>query len=235
MEVQEKINQIPDIPGEEKHIRYSPSINSQATVENNLFPAGAMNPCHTVIRVIHGRQISLDHCSNEGLDFILSHLQEPMWPRTISTRTTDGRQVIVNSKEEALAYFKAANYFDCRISAYTYWRPSTLSNFVGIKNLIPPNMIMIDLDSSDFNNEFNTMKSTLRKTLMRINHLFRMRPSVIWSGNGYHIYIPIGAVVLEDIKEFANIEQVSTKFLRFAEWYLSSGKSGLMCITVPSR
>ena len=52
-----------------------------------------------------------------------------------------------------------------------------------------------------------------------------MTPTVIWSGNGYHVYIPISAVVLEDIKEFTNIEQVSTKFLRFAEWYLSSGKS----------
>jgi hypothetical protein len=30
---------------------------------------------------------------------------------------------------------------------------------------------------------------------------------------------------LEDVKEFTNNEQVSTKFLRFAEWYLSSGKS----------
>ena len=46
------------------------------------------------------------------------------------------------------------------------------------------------------------------------------------SGNGYHVYIPINTkIVLEDIIEFAGIEQVSTKFLRFAEWYLSSGKS----------
>ena len=46
------------------------------------------------------------------------------------------------------------------------------------------------------------------------------------SGNGYHVYIPIHApIVLEDIIEFAGIEQVSTKFLRFAEWYISSEKS----------
>lgn len=65
----------------------------------------------------------------------------------------------------------------------------------------------------------------LRKTLLRINHLLSLTPTVIWSGNGYHIYIPINAVVLEGIKEFTDIDQVSTKFLRFAEWYLSSGKS----------
>ena len=50
-------------------------------------------------------------------------------------------------------------------------------------------------------------------------------PTVIWSGNGYHIYIPIDAPVLENIKEFSDIEQVCTKFIRFAEWYLSNGKS----------
>jgi hypothetical protein len=52
------------------------------------------------------------------------------------------------------------------------------------------------------------------------------RPTVIWSGNGYHVYIPIGeAPILEDQKEFAHINQISTKFIRFAEWYLSNGIS----------
>jgi hypothetical protein len=50
---------------------------------------------------------------------------------------------------------------------------------------------------------------------------------VIWSGNGYHIYIPINAIVLEDKAEFSSIyqQQPSTQFIRFAEWYLSDGKS----------
>lgn len=226
MEVQQKINQIVDIPGEEKCNKYSPSINSHAAAaNNNISPAGAMNPCHPVIHVIPVTEISSVHCANEGLDFILSHLQEPMWPRTISTKATDERQVIINSHGEALAYFKAANYFDCRISAYSYWRPSPLSDFVGIKNQISPNLIMIDLDLSNFNNEASAIRTILRNTLRRINYLLGVTPTVIWSGNGYHIYVPISAVVLEDIKEFVNIEQVSTKFIRFAEWYLSSGKS----------
>ena len=91
------------------------------------------------------------------LDYILSHFktddkeeegQPRLWPRTISTKATQGRQVIVNSQQEALAYFKAANYFDCRISAYPYWRPSIVSSFAGIKNPIAPDLIMIDLDRS---------------------------------------------------------------------------------------
>ncbi len=88
----------------------------------------------------------------KGLDYILSHFehQTQIWPRTISTKATEGRQVIVYSKEEALARFKQANFRDCRISAYPYWRPSITSNFIGIKNTISPNFIMIDLDLSNF-------------------------------------------------------------------------------------
>jgi hypothetical protein len=193
----------------------------QLVPDKNSVTAGK-NTCHTVKRVT---QISLEHYPSEGLDFILLHLPEPIWPRTISTKMTGGGQVIVNSREESLAYFKVANYIDCRISAYPFWRPSRLSDFVGIKNTIPPILIMIDLDLSNFNDKDNMIKGALRKTLRRINHLLSLTPTVIWSGNGYHIYVPISAVVLEDIKEFASIEQVSTKFLRFAEWYLSSGKS----------
>jgi hypothetical protein len=224
-----KINQIVGIPGEEKsNCGYSPSIKSDhhaVEIANNISSTSTMNPCHTVTHVIHDIHVSSGCFSNEGLDFIISHLQEPMWPRTISTKATYGRQVTVNSREEALAYFKAANHLDCRINAYPYWRPSTLSDFIGVKNTIPPSLLMIDLDLSDFNGEANIIKAALRKILRRISQLLSSIPTVIWSGNGYHIYVPIRAVVLEDIKEFTNIGQISTKFLRFAEWYLSSGKS----------
>ena len=56
----------------------------------------------------------------QGLDFILEHFefQYFIWPRTISTKTTQGRQILVYSKEEAFARFKQANFLDCRISAY---------------------------------------------------------------------------------------------------------------------
>jgi hypothetical protein len=45
----------------------------------------------------------------DGLNFIISHLKEPIWPRRISTKTTEGRQIMVSSKQEALAWYKAAN------------------------------------------------------------------------------------------------------------------------------
>jgi hypothetical protein len=54
----------------------------------------------------------------DGLDFILRHLEGPIWSRTISTYTTEGKQILVYSREEALARFKKANLLDCRINAY---------------------------------------------------------------------------------------------------------------------
>lgn len=196
----------------------------------NIFSIASNDCRHTVTPAI---QISLEHSCNEGLDYILSHFlaqdqcEEQIWSRTISTKATEGRQITVNNKKEALAYFNAANYLDCRISAFPYWRPSIVSDFVGIKNAIAPNFIMIDLDLGNFDYDEEELIRSLRKTLRKIGELFAdFKPTVIWSGNGYHIYIPINVtVVLENIREFSEIEQVSTKFLRFAEWYISSGKS----------
>ena len=43
-----------------------------------------------------------------GLDFIISLLAEPIWPRKISTKTTEGRQVKVSSKQQAMAWYKGS-------------------------------------------------------------------------------------------------------------------------------
>ena len=74
----------------------------------------------------------------KGLEFILSHLGKPYWPRTISTKLTEGRQFTVYSSLEALSYFKDSNYLDCRISAYNAEKKKTVD------------FIMIDLDQSNF-------------------------------------------------------------------------------------
>ena len=56
----------------------------------------------------------------QGLEFILSHFTEPLFPRTISTKTTQDRQIVVNSKAEALVRFNRANGLDCRIQLIRY-------------------------------------------------------------------------------------------------------------------
>jgi hypothetical protein len=110
--------------------------------------------------------ISDDIAVNHGLDYILSHFEHQMqlWPRTISTKTTEGRQVIIYSRGEAIARFKQANSMDCRISAYHYWRPSIVSDYVDIKNAIAPNVIMIDLDLCNFDLDDNALLHVLIQT-----------------------------------------------------------------------
>ena len=54
----------------------------------------------------------------EGIDFILSHLEEPIWPRKVSSLTTQERQILVYNKEEALARFRGA---DLLFGSKVYW------------------------------------------------------------------------------------------------------------------
>jgi hypothetical protein len=80
---------------------------------------------------------------SESLDFILSHFQEPIFPRKIMTKDL-GYQVEVFHKQEALGYFKSSRYKDCRINAY----PS-FTNYHGI-NITPISFLMVDLDLKGF-------------------------------------------------------------------------------------
>jgi hypothetical protein len=165
---------------------------------------------------------SLEHPSvtiEEGIDFILRHFEEPIWPRTISTYTTEGRQVLVYSREEALARFKKANLLDCRINAYPDY-----AGFGSI-NRQAPNFIFIDLDLSHFNSR-DALDKALKFVLKNIEEKFRgAQPTVVWSGNGYHIYLPIQAFILELERVFAEYEQPSKKFLRFSEKMLTNNKA----------
>jgi hypothetical protein len=154
---------------------------------------------------------------SDGLDFILSHFKEDYFPRTISTKTTEGKQIVVYSKEEALARFKAASYQDCKINAYP--------RFVEWKriNRQPPDFIFIDLDKG----RFKLIDRVLDKTLKNICEKFNahVHPTVVWSGHGYHIYLPVDAFVLEQESEFARFGTPSRRFIQFAEEFLSDGKA----------
>lgn len=160
---------------------------------------------------------------NEGLDFILSHFQNSLWPRRISTRTTDNRQILVYSKEEALARYRQSNFIDCRINAYPDY-----TEYKGI-NRQAPNFIFAELDRSTFKSD-RALKLAYGKTVE--NFLYKLeasRPTIIASGSsGFHFYQPIEAFVLEQEKFFldksANGEP-SKEFLRFAEKYLTGYRS----------
>ena len=67
---------------------------------------------------------------------------------------------------------------------------------------------MIDLDVCNFDYDDEMLASVLRQTLSKVKRVLQYKPTVIWSGNGYHIYIPIDvpAVQLENIKSLSNID-----------------------------
>jgi hypothetical protein len=166
----------------------------------------------------------------EGLDYILNHFQgqRQLFPRTISTRATQGRQILVKDPEEAMDRYEEANFMDCRISAYPPL--STLSSFVGVNLDIAPSIVMIDLDRETFKTQ-KAFELAISRTLNNINCNFpncdNCRPTVILSGSGYHIYLVLDAFVLESVDVFNNDRFGSTpsqKFLRYAEAYLSDGK-----------
>ena len=152
----------------------------------------------------------------EGLDYLITHFQEPIWPRTIATKTTalSSWQVVVFSREESLARFKQANGLDCRINAYP--------NYIEWKgmNRQAPNFIFIDIDSRN--------SVDLLKILGFICGKFddySIQPTVIESGRGYHFYLPVRAFVLEDEELFEGFDHPSREFIQWAEQYLSDGKA----------
>jgi hypothetical protein len=159
----------------------------------------------------------------ENLDFILSHLSNPLFPRTIMTRAL-GHQKEVLNPEEVLTHFKASNYQDFRINAYPSY-----TDYHGI-NLTAPSFIMIDLDLKDFESH-EKLDKILHRTLNNINEVLHgSQPTVLWTGGGYHIYQPIKGLILEQIDRFAcysdpSKKDLTSRFMQFAEDYFTDKKS----------
>ena len=85
---------------------------------------------------------------------------------------------------------------------------------------------MIDLDRCNFNTE-RGFSIALTRALIQIKEKLGTCPSIIWSGRGYHIIVPLSSngVVLENVKQFEGVPNISVKFLRYVESYLSLKKS----------
>lgn len=155
----------------------------------------------------------------KGLEFILQHLSLPQFPRNIMTYRL-GRQVLVHNEQEAMKSFKESDFLDCRISAYS---PPAGNKILGT-NMISPDIIFIDLDRPRFISE-RAYKLALSRTLINIQTNLSSIPTVLWSGNGNHIIQPISAFVLEELDLFSPFDRPSVNFLRWAELFLSNGKS----------
>lgn len=152
------------------------------------------------------------------MSFILNHFPEPVFPRTISTYKSQGKQFEVFNKEAMITAFEESNYVDSRVNAYPSY-----TEYKGIQRY-PPNFIFADLDLSLSRSE-QSLEKALSETLRTIRFKLNGYPTVLWTGNGYHIYQPIDAVILEEFVQFEGFDNPSTRFLRFAEYYLTNGKS----------
>jgi Primase X len=159
-----------------------------------------------------------------GLDFILSHFREPIFPRKIMTKQL-GYQIEIFNKEEALEYFKSSNYEDCRINAYP-----AFTEYNGI-NRTPISFLMVDLDLKDFAQEEDSKKKellnrALNKTLHNIKETIGENPTVLWTGNGYHVYQPVSGFILEEYETFYKFtkyfdKDLTSMFIQFAEEYFT--------------
>src|SRR5580765_8195709 len=100
------------------------------------------------------------------LNFILKHFPEPIFPRTISTHKSQGKQFEVFSKEEMLQSYEESNFVDCRVNAYPSY-----TEYKGIQRY-PPNFIFADLDLCTFT-ELKALERALQTALkiirMKIN------------------------------------------------------------------
>jgi hypothetical protein len=65
--------------------------------------------------------------------------------------------------------------------------------------------------------------------MKRIESKMRGLPTVLWTGNGYHIYQPMTGFILEEEQIFAKfidptVKDLTTKFMQFAEEFLTNKK-----------
>lgn len=142
-------------------------------------------------------------------------------------------QFTVTYKEEILRKCEESDYTDCRINAYP--------EYVKYQGIVrqPPDFAFIDLDLTNFDNDRDKIDRTLKRIANKICRL-GTEPTILWSGNGYHIYLPLDAMVLDKEEVFAKDKfpslfkstfstyheySVSELFLKFAENYFTNGKA----------
>ena len=157
---------------------------------------------------------------NEGIDFLLSHFEgrQRLFPRKMSTFTSQGKQFIVYNKEQILDACIKSNFTDCRLNAYPVSEDGLLQ---------APNIIFIDLDlPTKYEDNLKELDKTLDKTLKIIKQkLNGCRSTVLRTGNGYHIYIVLDVRPLELIEELKELsDKTSEQFLRFAESIFTNNK-----------
>jgi hypothetical protein len=168
----------------------------------------------------------------QGIRFILSHYEgrQQLFPRKMSTALSQGRQFIVYSEDQILHECEKAAFVDCRINAYSVSERSQ-SDALDIFSAQAPNIIFIDIDlPKGYESKEEEAIIKLNKTLKKAQSIIQKKldgckPTVLWTGNGYHIYIVLNTRPLELIKELTELsDKPSEEFLRFAEFTFTNKK-----------
>jgi hypothetical protein len=162
-----------------------------------------------------------------GLEFILSHLSKPIFPRKISTYESSNKTFQIDNMDEIIIAFIDSKFIDCRVNAFPLLREG--------KSWIP-DLIFIDLDLSDFKSK-KELELLIALILRNISKYFGedAKPTILWSGNGYHIIQPVNCpvsdyLINQKFKEFVDSRIIingnaAEEFLRFAKILLSYNKA----------
>jgi hypothetical protein len=154
----------------------------------------------------------------EGLKYILTHTDD-LLPRMISTHATGGAQRPVKNLAEAVVWFKASYYLDCRISAYPKYTDDYIS-----RTGIAPTVLLADIDREHFGTT-EEFESVTAKTYSNFHTIVGSRPTQLWTGGGRHFVIRQQVPVFEKWNRFSKFDQPSRKFLQFEEQLLTDGKA----------
>ncbi len=142
-------------------------------------------------------------------------------------------QFTVNTIQEILKRCVQSDFKDCRINAYP---EAIVKEGILIQS---PNFVFVDLDLGNFDNDINKLDRVKSSTLRKMEHMQGSHPTLTWTGNGYHIYLPIDVPVLDNEyvfskDKFPNLFSlkgkysqyfVSEAYMQFAEDYFTSGRA----------
>jgi hypothetical protein len=90
---------------------------------------------------------------------------------------------------------------------------------------------MVDLDLKDFPKEMKNGQAILDRVLNKILHKIKEstggNPTVLWTGNGYHVYQPVSGIILEEYDTFYEFTSASTQSYCKIMFGKNSGKPKL--------
>ena len=165
----------------------------------------------------------------QNIRFILSHFKEPLFPRTITARSTtcDETQFkVVYDEKEMFRTYEQSKFIDCRVGIYR--SPYATEEYHDDENLKlqVADLITFNVYKPIFMRESAQLKAVYA-ILQAIKRILTGKPTILRTMGAFHIYQPIEPHPLEQIKEFIDhIFRQSPELrliLRFPEQKFSSG------------